>query len=359
MKAVARSSRRVPSLHVMRHRLKTVLRVVGIVLGLAVVVVGVKWTGVGAIRAALSRVGVNIGWMFAAYAAGTAVAAVPWRRLFPRHERPSWGATLTSRFAASGLNALVPFFGLGEAARLLWLPRGERSPGWRRWSSIGCCSSPPGRPSCCVAALAATRVPAVPRSYELVALISAAVIMAAVAAVAAVPRTADWSASCAGRCSCSASRRLRPPPPATPAPPATRAPPPRPPIAPTRSTAGCADHHRTARAHPGGFALHLLARLLLAAEIFAGLHILGAHVGPMETLIFIGIPIGLSVVGTFVPGQIGLQEGASALVAAALGIGPATGIALVFLQRLRQLVFVPLAGLLIALVPYGPRTSDP
>ena len=65
------------------------------------------------------------------------------------------------------------------------------------------------------------------------------------------------------------------------------------------------------------------------------------------------------MVGSFVPGQIGLQEGASALVAAALGIGPATGIALVFLQRLRQLVFVPLAGLLIAVVPYGPRTSDP
>jgi hypothetical protein len=78
-----------------------------------------------------------------------------------------------------------------------------------------------------------------------------------------------------------------------------------------------------------------------------------------KTLIFIAIPVALSVVGTFVPGQIGLQEGASALVAAALGIGPATGIALVFLQRLRQLVFVPLAGLLIALVPYGPPTTDP
>jgi len=107
------------------------------------------------------------------------------------------------------------------------------------------------------------------------------------------------------------------------------------------------------------FGLHVGARLLLAAEIYAGLQILGVRVGVMATLIFIAIPIGLSVIGTFVPGQIGLQEGASALVAAALGIGPATGIALVFLQRLRQLVFVPLAGLLIALLPYGPRTSDP
>ena len=103
----------------------------------------------------------------------------------------------------------------------------------------------------------------------------------------------------------------------------------------------------------------MCARLLLAAEIYAGLRILGARVGIMGTLIFIAIPVGLSVIGTFVPGQIGLQEGASALVAAALGIGPATGIALVFLQRLRQLVFVPLAGLLIALVPYGPRVVRP
>src|SRR6185503_13351615 len=109
----------------------------------------------------------------------------------------------------------------------------------------------------------------------------------------------------------------------------------------------------------GGLALHVCARLLLAAEIYAGLQILGAHVGPLATIIFIAIPVALSVIGTFVPGQIGLQEGASALVAAALGIGPATGIALVFLQRLRQLVFVPLAGLLIALVPYGPPTTDP
>jgi hypothetical protein len=335
----------------MHHRSKSVLRVVGILLGLAVVVVGVKWTGVGAIRDALSRVGANIVWMFAAYAAGTAVAAFPWRRLFPNQQRPSWGATLTSRFAASGLNALVPFFGLGEAARLLWLPRGERSPGLAALVVDRLLFLAAGAPILLVAALAATRVPAVPRSYEAVALISAAVILAAVVGVAAgaahgrlvgklrwalllfgvapIGNGARANGAAAGNTVDPIDRGLRGI------------------ITGSRARIAC------------GFALHLCARLLLAAEIFAGLHILGAHVGPMETLIFIGIPIGLSVVGTFVPGQIGLQEGASALVAAALGIGPATGIALVFLQRLRQLVFVPLAGLLIALVPYGPRPSDP
>jgi hypothetical protein len=344
----------------MHHRSKSILRVVGIVLGLAFVIVGVKWTGVGAIRAALGRVGLNITWMFAAYAAGTAVAAVPWRELFPAADRPSWGATLTSRFAASGLNALVPFFGLGEAARLMWVGRRERSPGLAALVVDRLLFLAAGTPILLVGALAATRVPAVPRSYELGVLISAAIILIAVAVVtagAARGRLAGklrWALVLFG-------------------------------VPPVRNVAGGAQSNGRSQgdaADPdaidpidrglrgllmgprapiaGGFALHLCARLLLAAEIYAGLRILGTHVGVMETLIFIAIPVGLSVIGTFVPGQIGLQEGASALVAAALGIGPATGIALVFLQRLRQLVFVPLAGLLLALVPYGPRrTPDP
>ena len=149
----------------MHRRSKTTLRVAGIVLGLGVVVVGVKWTGVDAIHKALSRVGANIAWMFAAYAAGTAVGAVPWRELLPDWARPSWGATLTSRFAASGINALLPFFGLGEAARLLWLPRGERSPGLAALVVDRLLFLAAGTPILVVAALAATRVPAVPRSY--------------------------------------------------------------------------------------------------------------------------------------------------------------------------------------------------
>lgn len=328
----------------MHHRSKSVLRVVGILVGLAVVVVGVKWTGIGAIRAALSRVGVNIGWMFAAYAAGTAVAAAPWRKLLPRWSRPSWSATIASRFAASGINALVPFFGMGEAARLLWLPRGERSPGLAALVVDRLLFLAAGMPILVVAALAARRVPGVPRSYETAVLISTGIISLAIAVVAVgaargrLVGKLRWALVLFGA----------------------------PPVASATGEAGDPVDRGLhalltgARAPiASGFALHLCARLLLAAEIYAGLQILGAHVGVLGTLIFIAIPVALSVVGTFVPGQIGLQEGATAIVAAALGIGPATGIALVFLQRLRQLVFVPLAGLLIALLPYGPRKSDP
>jgi hypothetical protein len=335
------------------------MRIAGIALGLAVVAIGVKWTGVGAIRRALSQVGVNIVWMFAAYAAGTAVAAIPWRRLFPHWLAPSWGATLVSRFAASGINALLPFFGLGEAARLLWLPRGERTPGLAALVVDRLLFLAAGIPILVVAALAARRVPSVPRGYEAAVLISAGAIAIAVAAVAVgaargrLVGKLRWALVVFGM------------PPA----PAERAPGDGAPREGSTPDADSDGHpvDRGLRALltggrapiAGGLALHLCARLLLASEIYVGLQILGARVSPLGTLIFIAIPVGLSVIGTFVPGQIGLQEGASALVAAALGIGPATGIALVFLQRLRQLVFVPLAGLLIATVPFGPRPSDP
>ncbi|HMF40488.1 MAG TPA: lysylphosphatidylglycerol synthase domain-containing protein [Polyangia bacterium] len=326
----------------MNHR-KLVMRVAGFVLGLAFVVVGVHWTGMYAIRKALSQVGINIAWMFAAYAAGTAVAGIPWRKLFPDWLRPSWGATLTSRFAASGLNALLPFFGLGEAARLLWLPSGEKTPGLAALVVDRLLYLAAGIPILVFAAIAARHVPGVPLSYQVAVLVSAAVLAVAVAAGALVAARGRlvarlrWALVLFG------------------VPPASR-----------NSDSDGNPVDRGLRALltgapapiAGGLALHLFARVLLACEIYAGLQILGAPVGPLGTLIFIAIPVGLSVIGTFVPGQIGLQEGASALVAAALGIGPATGIALVFLQRLRQLVFVPLAGLLIALVPYGPRASD-
>jgi hypothetical protein len=341
---------------VMDRRFKTSLRGAGIALGLGAVVVGVKWTGVDAIHKALSQVGANITWMFAAYAAGTAVGAVPWRKLLPGWARPSWGATVTSRFAASGINALLPFFGLGEASRLLWLPRAERSPGLAALVVDRLLVLAAGMPILVIAAVAATRVPAVPRSYLLAVLVSAGVISVAVAVVAVgaargrLVGKLRWALIMFG------------------VPPATGS--------DDRSRSGDAVRSKDDAVDPidrglhslltgaraplaGGFALHICARLLLAAEIYAGLRILGARVGVLGTLIFIAIPVGLSVIGTFVPGQIGLQEGATALVASALGIGPATGIALVFLQRLRQLVFVPLAGLLIAVVPYGPRSSDP
>ena len=222
-----------------------------------------------AIRAALSRVGGNIAWLFVAYAAGTAVAAVPWRGLLPLWLRPSWGATLASRFAASGVNALLPFFGLGEAARMLWLPRGQRTPGLAALVVDRLLFLAAGTPILVLAALVATRVPGVPRSYEIAALVSAGIISMAVVAVAVGAATGRmigklrWALVVFG-------------------------------VPPTngkgKESTGDDVNPVDRELHAlltgprapivRGFLLHIVARLLLALEIYAGLKILGAHVGP-------------------------------------------------------------------------------
>jgi len=108
-----------------------------------------------------------------------------------------------------------------------------------------------------------------------------------------------------------------------------------------------------------GLALHVVSRALFAFEIYAGLRALGLPAGWRETTIFAAVPVALSVIGTFIPGQLGVQEATQALVAASLGIGPSAGLALALLQRARQLVFVPLSGLLVAFVSGRTRASDP
>ncbi len=92
-------------------------------LGLVLTGYLIRRVGAASIGHALERVGARFVWLVAAYAAATAVAAIPWALLLPARARPSWHAVVTSRFAASGLAALLPFFGLGEAGRLLWMPR--------------------------------------------------------------------------------------------------------------------------------------------------------------------------------------------------------------------------------------------
>jgi uncharacterized membrane protein YbhN (UPF0104 family) len=306
-------------------------------LGLILTVLLVHRVGPHAMGAALFRVGPGFGWIVAAYAVATAVGAIPWALLIPRERRPSWTAVLSSRFAASGVNALLPFGGIGDAGRLRWMPR-------RSWSDataaiiadrllfvlasglflvggVGSAFSLPRLPVALGVGGAAAAV-----------LIIVGVVVMAVAAVRGqlIGRVARLLARVGLRRGGDKEPRETDPRDA----------------ALSRLLSGGPRHALAA-----ALAVHLLSRLLLVAEIYAGLRLLGIPAGWRETLVFAAVPVGLSVLGPFVPGQLGMQEAVQAVVAAALGIGPATGLALVLLQRARQILFVPLSGLLIALAP--------
>ena len=115
--------------------------------------------------------------------------------------------------------------------------------------------------------------------------------------------------------------------------------------------------------------IHLLGRGLAAFEIYLALRLLQVPATPAHVLVLAAVPVASALVGAFLPGQIGLQEGVQAAVAAALGLGATAGIMVVLLQRARQLLFLPVTAALLYLGPHatplplaGPgqhRPSDP
>src|SRR5262245_41836075 len=98
--------------------------------GVALVAVFVARAGVADVASQIARAGPKALWSVVPYAVGTAIGAFPWGALLPRGVRPAASALISSRFAASSANALLPFFGMaGEPSRLLWLPALARAKG--------------------------------------------------------------------------------------------------------------------------------------------------------------------------------------------------------------------------------------
>jgi len=106
------------------------LRLLPLLLGVLLVWAFVARIGVRAIFDELSRLGPDALWILVPYAVGTALSGLPWAWLLEPSQRPRYVDAVASRFAASGANALLPFFGLaGEPCRLLWLSQGARAEG--------------------------------------------------------------------------------------------------------------------------------------------------------------------------------------------------------------------------------------
>ncbi|HET6283295.1 MAG TPA: lysylphosphatidylglycerol synthase transmembrane domain-containing protein, partial [Polyangia bacterium] len=290
----------------MRGRTTLVIRWTAWGLGLGLIALLIHRVGLATVRDELARVGPKIVWMFAAYAAGTALGAVPWRQLMPDAARPTWGAVVSSRFAASGINAVLPFFGAGEAGRLLWIERRFWPAGVAALIVDRLLFVMAGAFILVAGVIAALRIPSLPRLYDWSGGLIAAVILLGPVVLALIGARGRLMGRLAR-----AVRFLRRNGGHSPAVPSALEP------------EGVDPRDEALRAVLAGskkrlgaaLATHVGSRLLLAAEIYAGLRVLGVHATPGETLVFVAVPIALSVVGTFVPGQIGLQETVQAFVA--------------------------------------------
>lgn len=309
-----------------------------VLLGLCLAVAAVLHVGADALVTHLSRIGPEAIWLLGPYAAGTSVGAFPWRWLLPKGVSVGVGAVVASRFAASGANALLPFFGLaGEPARLLWLAPGARPAGTAALVIDRVVYNSSSAVFLLFGAIVAARYTSLPSALAATAGLTAVVILALTLFI------------CWGVARFGVGNRLQ------------RA---------LRHLLGKTyapnefgsrvdqDIRRVlSEEHAAiglGFAVHFVGRVLLALEAQVALWVLDAPSTLAMAMVVASVPVATSLVASSIPSQVGVQESAHMLVCGALGLDPAVGVALSVLQRMRQLVFVPFVPLLLGLAPREP-----
>lgn len=305
------------------------VRVSMVAIGLLLIPLFVAHIGVGAISSELRRLGPESVLILLPYAAGTAISAFPWTWLLDARVRPgAWGA-IASRFAASGANALLPFFGVaGEPCRLLWLPTSVRTRGLATIVVDRLIYNLSGGLWLLVAAAAALRTRLPPALAWSMGGLGVLLLVGTFAVLLVLSR---------GRVVRRVERFL-------------------PRWVRQRYVAvgaelGAALDGLWRKPRHGlwlGFASHFVSRLVMSLEVHVALWSLNAPTSAADAVVLSAVPAVTSLVASSIPSQIGVQEGAQALASGALGFDPALGFSLVLLQRARQLAFVPLAPLLIA-----------
>jgi hypothetical protein len=307
------------------------VRIVPVVLGLLLIPIFVARIGLEAIVTELQRLGPETLLILVPYAVGTAISAFPWGWMLDESIRPRASGTVASRFAASGANALLPFFGFaGEPCRLLWLRPEARALGLAAIVVDRLLYNAAGGLLLLVASAAAltTRLGAARSAGA--ALLGLFILGSSVLVIYAI---SHWGIG--GRLQRLLRRFLG----------SSYAHP----ELGTRVDAGIRSLLKTrGRVKLQNFGVHFLARVVQGVEVYVALWSLRAPTSVADAIVLAAVPIATSVFASSIPSQIGVQEGAQALACAALGHSPALGLVLMLLLRLRQLAFVPLTPLLIA-----------
>ncbi len=309
-----------------------VVRLLALAAALAIMIVLVARLGPTQIVDELQHVGANAAWLLVVYVAGTAIGALPYLVLFPPHERPTVRSALLGRFAASGINVILPLFGMGgEPTRLLWLPTSERTRGIAVIIVDRLTYAAASALFLLGGVLAAVQLSDLPSSYVIGGLVGAGALLAiAFAAIYVASRHGI------GHRLHRLIVRIR-----------KRS-------APAGTGTGAAiDREIEAivlRRRPllAAVLIGLLARSVLGLEIVVAYAICGAPLSAAEACTVAAVPVLLTFVGAVVPGQLGLQEGSQALIARTMGIDPSTAVAAVLLTRVRQLVTAGIAWAMVA-----------
>jgi hypothetical protein len=308
--------------------------------GLGLVILFVQRAGVGAVGRQLARLGPAAFWLLVPYALGTCIGALPWSRLLPSAARPPLAAVIASRFAASGANALLPMFGVaGEPSRLLWLRADARARGVAAIVLDRVLYNSASSLLLLLSAIVSldTRLPGALRAgFGAIALVTLLVTCGGALLVARLgvgERLSRLLRRLLGNTDGGPrfGRQV------------------------DEAVQASLEHDRGALA--SGLLVHFVGRSALAMETYVALRCLRAPASFADALVLATAPIASSFFASSIPSQLGVQEGVLMFVCDALGLGSALGLTLALLTRVRQLVFLPLTPLLLALAKSPQRSA--
>jgi uncharacterized protein (TIRG00374 family) len=309
-----------------------VLRIVGAIAAVGLLALVIWHIGPRAIARQLLAAGPGFIWIVALHALAIAIAALPWHVLLPRDARPTIWQSVASRFVAAGANAVTPIVSFaGDLVRLFWLPRkADRPHGVAAIVADRLTYGAANLTFVVAGAIALVHVSDLPPEYTRMTLIGGIVLMVLVALCAVLAARFRL----VGRIHHLVSRLRRKE----------------------------RDHQfgddvdasieDMLRRQPGRLALafvfNVLFRLAMSLQIYIAFRLLGVQLAWDEALVFAALPIVMAIAGFMVPSQVGVQEGAQALLADSFGIPSTTAVAVVLLLRIRSIVGGALVALLIA-----------
>lgn len=294
--------------------------------------------GPAEIAAQLLAVGPGIVWILMIHAVSIAIAALPWYLLLPPPARPTVPQAIASRFVSAGANAVLPLLGIGgDFARLWWLRRGDRAAGVAAIVADRLIYGASNILMLLVGIIALVSASSLPRDYTFAAAGGMAVLLVLVGVGMLVARRYRL----AGRIHRRIQRMRR--------------------RVEDSQFGDEIDQHieqmlrRESRVAWLSWLLHFIAKLTLGVEIYVGFALLGVQLGWDQALVFAALPVILAFAGIVVPSQLGVQEGAFAVVATSFGISASTAVAVVLLLRARQLV----GGIIIVIILAMRRIQRP
>jgi uncharacterized protein (TIRG00374 family) len=309
-----------------------VIRIVGAILALGLLAAVIYRLGPAAIAHQLLTVGPGFIWIVLLHAVGIAIGGLAWHVLLPRAARPTIWQSIASRFVAAGANAVTPVVSFaGDLVRLFWLPhKSDRPDGVAAIVVDRLTYGAANVLFVLGGAIALVHTSGLPPEYTritVVGFVVLAVLVGMVFLLASRFRLIGRVHHLITR----VRRKER-------------------------------DHQfgddvdtsveRMLRREPGklavAFLCNLLYRVAMSLQIVLAFWLLGVTLAWDQALVFSALPIVMAVAGFMVPSQIGVQEGAQALLAHAFGIPETTAVAVVLLLRIRSLIGGAFVALLIA-----------